>query len=401
MLRMGEVNEVDHQAMQHMLTSGAIDWHGFGAQIAREADALLGSDKATLIIDESGFAKKGEASAGVARQWNGRLGKVDNCQVGVFANLCRDSMASLIDAHLYLPEHWANDSDRCNKAAISEAHQRYQSKCEIALSMIEKALQHGVRFGYVAIDAGYGKDAVFLRGVDNLGCTFVADVHCKQMIYLEDPAPHIPDWNGRGRRPTHLKAQSEAIRVDQWASEQPDTAWQRIKLREGEKGALEAQYLHTLVWVWDGTEPQARRWHLLVRREIGAREISHYCLSNAPFETPLQRLAQVQAQRFFIEHSFREAKSECGMADYQVRRWDAWHHHMALVMLATLFLVKQKMQGRSQWPMLSVNDLVTALAHMLPRRQLTAEELAEIIHKRHQRRASAKQSSVRQNRALE
>ncbi|WP_342707106.1 transposase, partial [Nitrosomonas halophila] len=93
MLRMGEVNGVDHQAMQHMLTSGAIDWHGFGAQIAREADALLGGDKATLIIDESGFAKKGEASAGVARQWNGRLGKVDNCQVGVFANLCRDSMA--------------------------------------------------------------------------------------------------------------------------------------------------------------------------------------------------------------------------------------------------------------------------------------------------------------------
>jgi len=88
-----------------------------------------------------------------------------------------------------------------------------------------------------------------------------------------------------------LKAQSEAIRVDQWASEQPDTAWRRIKLREGEKGTLEAQYLHTLVWVWDGTEPQTRCWHLLVRREIGTREISHYCLPNAPFGTLLQRLA--------------------------------------------------------------------------------------------------------------
>jgi len=215
MLRMGEVNGVDHQAMQHMLTPGAIDWHGLGAQIACEADALLDGDKATLIIDESGFTKKDEASAGVARQWDSRLGKVDNCQVGVFANLCRDGMASLIDAH-----------------------QRYQSKCEIALSMIEKALQHGVRFGYVAIDAGYGKDAAFLWGVDNLGCTFVADVHCKQMIYLEDPAPHIPDWNGGGRRPTHLRAKSEAIRVDQWASEQSDTAWRRIKLREGEKARL-------------------------------------------------------------------------------------------------------------------------------------------------------------------
>jgi len=101
-------------------------------------------------------------------------GRQTIARFGVFANLCRDSMASLIDAHLYSPEHWANDSDRCNKAAVPE---RYQSKCEIALSMIETALQHGVRFGYVAIDTGYGKDAAFLRGVDNLGCTFVADVH--------------------------------------------------------------------------------------------------------------------------------------------------------------------------------------------------------------------------------
>ena len=103
MLRMSEVNEVDHQSMQHMLTEGCVDWQGFGRQIAQEANALLGGTDAVLIFDESGFAKKGEASAGVARQWNGRLGKVDNCQVGVFATLCRGDMATLIDARLYLP----------------------------------------------------------------------------------------------------------------------------------------------------------------------------------------------------------------------------------------------------------------------------------------------------------
>jgi SRSO17 transposase len=101
MLRMSEVNEVDHQSMQHMLTEGCVDWQGFGRQIAQEANALLGGTDAVLIFDESGFAKKGEASAGVARQWNGRLGKVDNCQVGVFATLCRGDMATLIDARLY------------------------------------------------------------------------------------------------------------------------------------------------------------------------------------------------------------------------------------------------------------------------------------------------------------
>jgi SRSO17 transposase len=132
-------------------------------------------------------------------------------------------------------------------------------------------------------------------------------------------------------------------------------------------------------------------------REVGAEAISHYCLSNAPLDTVWQELARVQAQRFFIEHSFREAKSECGLADYQVRRWDAWHHHMALVMLGTLFLVKQKQTGRQQWPLLSFNDLVTALAHLLPRRQLTAEELADIIGKRHDLRRKAKDSHARRS----
>lgn len=152
------------------------------------------------------------------------------------------------------------------------------------------------------------------------------------------------------------------------------------------------------MWVWDGKETTARRWHLLVRREVGADSISHYCLSNAPLDTPSQTLARVQAQRFFIEHSFREAKSECGLADYQARRWDAWHHHMALVMLATLFLLKQKRLGRQQWPMLSLNDLVTALTHLLPRRQLTAQELAGIIEDRHRLRRKAKESHAKQSR---
>ncbi len=395
MLRMSEVNQVDHQAMQHMLTEGAVDWDGFGEQIARETDALLGGTESVLIFDESGFAKKGHSSAGVARQWNGRMGKVDNCQVGVFATLCRGEMASLIDTRLYLPEDWANDPERCEKAAIPPHAQCFQSKSSLALAMLEVALQRGIRFSYVGIDGGYGKEPAFLRGIDALGCRFVADVHCDQTIYLQDPEPRVPAWKGRGRRPKHLKARCASMRVDQWAAEQPEEAWQRLTLRDGEKGQMTAEYLYAPIWVWDGNEEQAHHWHLLVRREVGASEVAHYCLSNAPLTTSLRELAQVQAQRFFIEHSFREAKSECGMADYQVRRWDAWHHHMALVMLGTLFLLKQKIQGRKQWPMLSFNDLVTALAHLLPRRQLTAEDLAAIIDKRHRLRQKAKESHAR------
>lgn len=130
----------------------------------------------------NGFAKKREASARVVQQWNGRLGKIDNYQVGVFA--------SLIDARLYLPKHWMNDTDRCDKAAIPEKHRHYQSKCEIALSMIETAKQRKVRFGYIGIDGGYSKDPALLRGIGSLGCTFVADVHCQQMIYRRPDAAY-------------------------------------------------------------------------------------------------------------------------------------------------------------------------------------------------------------------
>ena len=397
MLRMSEVNEVDHQSMQHMLTQGSVDWDGFGRQIAQEANELLGGSNAVLIFDESAFAKKGEASAGVARQWNGRLGKVDNCQVGVFATLCRGDMATLIDTRLYLPEDWCNDEARCQKAAIPKDKRPFFSKSQLALTMLEIARQRGIQFGYVGIDGGYGKEPAFLRGVDAQGCRFVADVHCDQTIYLQDPEPQVPEWSGRGRKPVHRQPQCTPQRVDQWAASQAPEAWQRLTLREGEKGLLVADYLHALVWAWDGQEAYARCWHLLVRREVGAEAISHFCLPNAPLDTSWQELARVQAQRFFIEHSFREAKSECGMADYQVRRWDAWHHHMALVMLGTLFLVKQKKAGRKQWPMLSFNDLVTALEHLLPRRLLTAEELADVINKRHELRRKAKKSHARRS----
>jgi SRSO17 transposase len=399
MLRMSEVNAVDHQAMQHMLTEGVVDWDGLTAKIAEETDAVLGGAESVLVFDESAFAKKGDSSAGVARQWNGRLGKVDNCQVGVFATLCRGEMASLIDARLYLPKAWTEDEERCRKAAIPEADREHHSKSELALEMAETAISRGIRFGYVAVDGGYGKEPAFLRGLDRLGCRFVADVHCDQTIYFDDPNPQVPAWSGRGKRPVHLKAQSTPMRVDQWAAQQPPETWQRLTLRGGEKGPLVAEYLHARVWVWDGQESQARCWHLLVRREVGATEVSHYCLSNAPAHVTWPELARVQAQRFFIEHSFREAKQECGLADYQVRRWDAWHHHMALVMLGTLFLVKQKIEGRNQWPMLSFNDLVTALAHLLPRRQLTAEELADIINKRHRLRQQAKKSHAKKSMA--
>ncbi|MCH9699326.1 MAG: transposase [Gammaproteobacteria bacterium] len=131
-----------------------MDWDGLGRQLAVEANALLDGPDSVLILDESGFAKKGHASAGVARQWNGRLGKVDNCQVGVFATLCRDEMATLVDTRLYLPETWCQDAKRCDKAAIPDTERTFRTKSELALSLLTTARQRGIQFGYVSIDGG-------------------------------------------------------------------------------------------------------------------------------------------------------------------------------------------------------------------------------------------------------
>ncbi len=400
MLRMSEANAVDAQAMQHMLTSPCVDWSGLSRAVAQEVDTLLGGAQSVLLLDESAMAKKGVASAGVARQWNGRLGKVDNSQVGVYAALCRGEIASLLSARLYLPERWVSDVDRCERAKIPEDQRVYRSKSTLALEMVDEADRNGVRYGFIAVDGGYGKEPAFLRALDARGKHFVADVHKDQHLYVTDPQPAVPINVGRGRQPTRAATETVPIRVDAWAAAQPPSAWQRLTLREGEKGEIAALYLHAQVWLWDGKEDKAHRWHLMVRREPGARTPSHYCLSNAPEGTAIEVLAQVQGQRFFIEHAFREAKSECAMADYQVRRWDAWHHHMALVMLAALFLIKRKVAHRETWPMLSLNDLVTAIAHLLPKRQMTAPELADVIERRHRDRTAAKNSHLGRQRRL-
>ncbi len=393
---MSEVVETDSQALNHLLTEVVVDWEGLSAELARQADALLGGENSALILDESAFAKKGSASAGVARQWNGRLGKVENSQVGVFAALCKGRHVTLLDSRLYLPRSWTENEGRCRRARIPEAARQPRSKCALALELVDTAIHHKVRFGHVVVDGGYGKDPAFLRALDARSLCFVADVHKSQRIWLSDPEPAVPKAHGRVRPAKKRCTAQPSQTMEQWAAQQPASAWKRISLRPGEKGTLRAEFFHAYVWVWGGKEEKARRWHLLVRRECGAKTPSHYVLSNAGDSVGITRLARMHASRFFIEHAFREAKSELAMADYQVRRWDAWHRHMALVMIAMLFLVKERLALRQEAPMLSLSDLVLVLQQMLPRPEPTPDYLAAIIQERHRRRRAAMEVHLRQ-----
>ena len=392
MERMEErVPDADEQQLQHMLTDSPWDHQAVIDQVALETDQWLGGHpNSCLLIDESGFKKSGNHSVGVARQWCGRLGKVDNCQVGVFAALGRDRRVTLVDERLYLPEQWCDDAKRCNLAGIPEAHQCFKTKVALALEMVEHQRRIGVRFSWVGADGFYGNDPAFLRGIDAMSEVFVADVHCNQWIYLEDSRPTLKKRKGkRGRKPTKLEANTAAIRVDQWQSEQPDEAWTRVKVRDSTRGDLEVEVLHQRVWLWDKEEPAAHCWHLIVRREINAPGEIKYTLSNAPAETPIKRLAEMQAQRYWVERAFQDGKSECGMADYQVRKWNAWHHHMALVFMAMLFMLEERLRAEDVHPLLSCSDIEELLKQFLPRRAVTQDEVLAQMEKRHKKRLAS------------
>ena len=401
MERMAEaVPDADEQQLQHFLSNSAWDERAVLDQVALEASGLLGSGEDTaLLIDESGLTKKGKHSAGVARQWNGRLGKQDNCQVGVFSALSRGSLSTLIDVRLFLPKGWVNDGKRCDAAGVPKDARQKKTKPELALEMVRYNRQLGVRFGWVGADGLYGNDPAFLRCLDNDGEVFLADVHKAQRVYLEDPDLHVPPTpagkNGRPR--SKLVAKSKPIRVDDWMQAQPEKSWEKINLRGSTKGKMRIEFLHRRVWLWDKKESQAHCWHLLIRREIERPSEIKYSLSNAPEETTPIRLARMQAQRYWVERSFQDGKSHVGLNDYQVRGWRGWHHHMALVMMAMLFMLKERVTTKEDIPLLSCADIEILLTHFLPRRDVTTDEVIRQMEVRHsQRQASIDQAFARE-----
>jgi len=374
-----------------MVSESVWDRRGVSRQLIADANAHFGHACA-LVIDESAFAKKGDMSAGVARQWNGRLGKTDNSQVGVFAAVVRDRIAALVEGELYIPEEWFADPARCREAGIPEDAE-FRTKGEMAFSMIHRLRREGLRFAYTVFDAGYGHLPWLLRALADEGETFLAEVHSDQAIYLSDPAP------AKGRTPSRLQALPPPLTVTAWAVAQPASRWRRLSVREGEKGDVVADYLKQRVWLWDGAEQRARCWHLLVRREIDGAKLK-FCLSNAKPEASLRRLADMQVARHFVERAFEDAKGACGMADYQVRGFHAWHHHMALVMVALMFLAKERLAHRATADLLSCNDLVEIMRHKLPSKIETDANLVASIEDRHRRQQLAKDFAYKKQAAI-
>ncbi len=403
MERMTEVVvDSEYQSLQHFVSHSPWAYRPVMDQVALDADRLFcGDPDVGLIIDETGIPKKGKKSVAAARQWCGNLGKVDNCQVGVFSSLVRGASATLIDCRLYVPKEWTDDRDRCDDAGIPD-DVVFESKSQLALGSIEHLRSLGIRFSWVGIDGGYGKEPHFLSTLDSMGEQFVADVHKDQLIYLNDPAPYIPERKTvKGRTPSKYKTDVPGVEVQAWATAQPKDAWQRITTRDTTKGKLQVDILAQRVWVWNKEEATARYWYLIVRREVDSKDTIKYSFSNAPQGTTPERLAFMQGQRYFVERSFQDAKGTAGMDHYQVRGWQAWNHHMALVMMSMLFMLETRLEHKEKLPLLSCPDIAKLLSTFLPRRDANIEEVYRQMEYRHkQRQASIDSAYWKQFKAL-
>ncbi|MEI7729734.1 MAG: IS701 family transposase [Verrucomicrobiota bacterium] len=308
MLHMAEVvPEADARNLQQFLTHSKWDARAVLDHVAREANQVLGDPgEACLVLDESGFAKQGKQSVGVARQWLGRLGKVDNGQVGVFGVLCRGPRATLVDARLYLPKEWTEDSERCAAAGVPETERHFRTKDELAVAIIQHARAQKLQFGWVSADAGYGKSPATFYGLTELKETFFIDLPSDFSIYLEPFLPALPAAGKPGRPGARYRASVPKQRVDQLPGLAVAAAWHQVKVRETTRGPLRLRAWRGRVYVWDGSERAPLRLTLLVTENLDGTD-RKYTLTNAPETTTVRRLAFQQRQRYWVERVFEDA----------------------------------------------------------------------------------------------
>jgi SRSO17 transposase len=321
-------NEAGHhrKPVQHFVGAGQWDDDAVLGALWQQVAEEVGDDEAVLSLDPSAFPKKGTASCGVERQWCGRLGKLDNCQVGVFLGYVTDRTHVLVDHRLYLPATWADDDERRELTHVPE-DVRFQEKWRIALDLLDRSgtvLPHG----WVTGDDELGRPSEFRAELRFRRERYVSDVPCNTLVRPLD------------RRGIGL------VRADVWAASQPASAWQELPWRSGEKGPVRVQVLSPSVQTQDDARPGPRE-RLLVIRTCEAHPKTWYCLSNA-HAIATDQLVGVRAKHHRIEQLLQTGKGEAGLGHYEVRSWVGWHHHMTLTLLALWFLAREKVRVKKK-----------------------------------------------------
>jgi SRSO17 transposase len=300
------------------------------------------------VIDESGFVKKGTKSVGVARQYCGRVGKKENCQVGVFLVGVTPAGCALLEHQVYRPRIWAADAQRRLEAGVPKAIQ-FQTKPQLASTLLQRVQEHGlVPFDWVIADEFYGRNGRFLDDLEARQQRSVVEVPVNTTVWTVDPQTQVPPQRGRGRRPT--RPQRDQVHSVRAVAEQlPASAWQPLQLRAGAKGPLVFAFARVRVWAVRHRKPGPACW-LILRRALEPDAEVKYYLSNAAADEPLETMALVTGTRFRVEEFFEEGKGYLGMAQYEARAWSSWHHHMSLVAVAHLFVTLTRLRLKKKLP---------------------------------------------------
>jgi SRSO17 transposase len=330
------------------------------------------------VIDESGFEKAGTHSVGVARQWCGRLGKTENCQVGVFLTGVTPGGTAALDAQLFLTEEWAADRQRRKKTGVPKTI-RFQTKPQIAAEMIRRTQAAGkVRFDWIVADALYGDSGDFLDALDKMPQRYLLEVKKNTLVWTVDPATLPGQTPGPKMRKKLGSYRYDEVRsVQELGAELSNDAWRPLKLREGSNGPLVFEFAVLRVWAMRHNRPGPPIW-LVLRRSLDRQEMWYY-VSNAEEDAPWQTLALVTGTRIRVEEFFEDGKMHLGMSDYEARAWTSWHHHMALVALAHLYVTLTRRDLKRDVPELTLDMALRVLCSAFAQPTLSDQEAIDLI----------------------
>ena len=302
----------------------------------------MGDPRGVLMFDESGFRKKGENSAGVARQYCGTIGKVDNCQVGVFAAYASPHGYALLDKRLFIPEAWFDEGHEKKREKLNFPEDlQYKTKPQLAAEMFTGIFQEGILpFRYVVADSIYGENEDFIEAVTNhVGITYFVEVGSDTLGWLQGPAIEIKTYRHKGETRTKRivpEGEKKPQRLAQIARSLHDVFWYRRTVSEGTKGPIDYEFTRRRLSLSKDGVPTRTVW-LVIKRSIDKKEYWFY-VSNAPLSTRLSTFVWLSGIRWAIEQCFEESKGELGMDHYEVRKYPAWNHHVTSCMLAHFFL---------------------------------------------------------------
>lgn len=334
-------HDLDRQILQRFIGQMKWDHRPMLMELARQVGTTIGESDGVIVFDPSGHAKQGKHSVGVNRQWNGRHGKVENCQVGIYMAYVSRQEHALVNERLFLPREWTNDRERCNACGVP-SDVKFSTRLKLSLDMLTEQgslLPHS----WIAGDDEFGRSTQFRRDLRARNETYLLAVPSNTLV--RDLEADV--CNTDGKAPL-----SPFIRVDKWRESLTDDDWTRVEVRDAEKGPLIVHVTSRRVLAnVEKKNPDSEETLVIIRRgDENGKPVYDYYLSNADHQTAAEEFARVATAQHRVEECIKRAKSDAGLTDHETRTWCGWHHHQTLSMMATWYLVLETRVGKKNHP---------------------------------------------------